>query len=117
MRGSHHNLSLTTTEGLLELLQELVSARGPCGQEDEMRARCDRLLTHGRELGLEPQCAVWSNYGSDASIAKAHGHSAVAGLLCVATANTHGFEIIHRESLSNCARLLAAYLEAPVAPQ
>jgi len=33
-----------TTAGLVELLQDLIYARGPCGQEDEVRAICRREL-------------------------------------------------------------------------
>lgn len=73
----------------------------------------DRLLACGRSLGMNPQCAYWQSYGSDASIAKAHGQTALAGLLCIATENTHGFEIIPRDGLGTCARLLAEYLVAP----
>jgi putative aminopeptidase FrvX len=73
----------------------------------------DRLLACGRKLGMTPQCALWQSYGSDASISKAHGQTAQAGLLCIATENTHGFEIIPREGLIRCAKLLAAYLEDP----
>ncbi|MFC1551837.1 M42 family metallopeptidase [Candidatus Latescibacterota bacterium] len=74
----------------------------------------DRLLTLAKELGMEPQTAVWESYGSDASITKKYGHTARSGLLCIPTENTHGYEIIPREGLLSCARLLASYLEAPV---
>ena len=74
---------------------------------------CDRLLTLGRDMGMNPQTAVWESYGSDASITKRYGQSALAGLLCIATENTHGYEIITREGLMTSARLLAAYLKAP----
>lgn len=78
------------------------------------KAVSDRLLASGRRLGMEPQCAFWASYGSDASMSKGYGQTAQAGLLCIATENTHGFEIIPREGLARCARLLAAYLEDPV---
>jgi putative aminopeptidase FrvX len=73
----------------------------------------DRLLTCGRELGMEPQCAYWQSYASDASMAKALGQTPRAGLLCIPTENTHGYEIIPRNGLHRCAELLAAYLEKP----
>lgn len=73
----------------------------------------DQLLAHGRRLGMEPQCAYWQSYGSDASMAKALGQTPKAGLLCVPTENTHGYEIIPRKALSSCVALLAAYLENP----
>lgn len=78
------------------------------------KAVSDRLLTVGREIGLSPQCALWQSYASDASLSKATGQTAQAGLLCIATENTHGFEVIPRKGLAHCARLLAAYLEKPV---
>lgn len=71
----------------------------------------DRLLACGRALGMDPQCAFWQSYGSDASIPKAHGQTARAGLLCIPTENTHGFEVIPTSSMLNCARLLAMYLK------
>ncbi len=74
---------------------------------------CDRFVEIGNEIGLEPQLAVWSNYGSDASIPKHLGQSAKAGLLCLPTENTHGFEIIHEEAISRCAELLHNYLKKP----
>lgn len=75
------------------------------------RSVADQLLTHGRRLGMEPQCAYWQNYGSDASMAKALGQTPRAGLLCIPTENTHGYEIIPRKALTSCVSLLAAYLE------
>jgi len=73
----------------------------------------DRLLACGRALGLDPQCAYWQGYASDASIAKSYGHTARSGLLCIATENTHGYEMVLKDGLWQCARLLAAYLEQP----
>ena len=74
----------------------------------------DRLLALAKELGMKPQTAVWESYGSDATISKRYGQSALSGLLCIATENTHGYEIITREGLLSCARLLAAYVKEPV---
>ena len=73
----------------------------------------DRLLACGRELGMDPQCAYWQSYASDASMAKSVGQTPRAGLLCLPTENTHGYEIIPRNGLHRCAELLAAYLENP----
>ena len=74
----------------------------------------DRLFELAKELGMEPQTAVWASFGSDASISKRYGQTARSGLICIATENTHGFEIIPREGLMKCARLLAAYMKEPV---
>lgn len=73
----------------------------------------DRLIELGNKMGIQTQCAIWSNYGSDASLAQQRGHAAKTALLCFPVENTHGYEIIHRESLMNCASLLAAYLLEP----
>ncbi len=73
----------------------------------------DRLVECGRALGMDPQCAYWQSYASDASMAKAVGQTPRAGLLCIPTENTHGYEIIPRNGLHRCAELLAAYLEKP----
>jgi len=78
------------------------------------RSVCDRLAAVARGLGLDPQCAALENYGSDASIARKTGNAPKAGLLGVPTENTHGFEIVPREALAECARVLAGYLREPV---
>ncbi len=78
------------------------------------RSVADRLLTLAKELGMEPQTAVWERYGSDASIPKRSGQAGRAGLICIATENTHGYEIIPRDGLQKCGELLEAYLKEPV---
>jgi putative aminopeptidase FrvX len=74
----------------------------------------DRLVDLGNQLGFPPQRAVFGAYMSDASNAKAKGQSAAAALLSLPTLSTHGYEVIHRGAIDNCARLLAAYLQRPV---
>jgi putative aminopeptidase FrvX len=71
----------------------------------------DKLMGLGDALGLQPQCAIWGSYGSDASLAQSRGQSAKAALLCFPVENTHGYEITHQKSLSQCASLLEAYLK------
>jgi putative aminopeptidase FrvX len=78
------------------------------------RSVSNRLVELGKQIGLTPQTAVWESYGSDASIAKKAGHTAACGLLCIPTESTHCFEIVPKAGIANCARLLAAYLQAPV---
>lgn len=68
------------------------------------------LYRLAERMGMNPQCAIWKNYGSDASIAQQSGNAAQAALLCFPIENTHGFEIIHRNSIAQCATLLTAYL-------
>ncbi|MGY1811490.1 M42 family metallopeptidase [Blastococcus sp. SYSU D00820] len=75
---------------------------------------CDHLLALGRELGLDPRAAVWQSFDSDASHAKASGQTAQAALLSLPTLSTHGYEVMHTETVERCARLLAAYLRRPV---
>lgn len=77
------------------------------------KSLADRLVKQARALGMTPQTAVWHGFGSDASISKAHGQSALAALICIPTQNTHGFEIIPRKGIAKCAELLAAFLQAP----
>jgi len=74
----------------------------------------DRLLALAKELGMKPQTAVWTSYGSDASITKKYGTTGLSGLITIATENTHGYEIIPKEGLTTCAKVLAAYMKAPV---
>ena len=70
----------------------------------------DRLLETARKLGMKPQRAVLENYNCDASVSKSYGQSPCAALVCIPTQNTHGYEIIHRDGIRNCARLLATFL-------
>lgn len=71
---------------------------------------CDRLMSLGESLGLNPQCATFGSYGSDASLAYSRGQSAKAALISFPVENTHGYEIAHEKSLEQCAALLQAYL-------
>jgi len=70
----------------------------------------NQLLHAGKKIGLTPQCAVWGRYASDASISKAYGQCAQAALLCIPTLNTHGYEVIHPDALTNCVLLLEYWL-------
>jgi putative aminopeptidase FrvX len=51
------------------------------------------------ELGLSPQAAVFGAFESDASHAKASGLSPRAGLLCLPTLSTDGYEVFAREAI------------------
>lgn len=81
------------------------------------RSVSNRLVEVAKQIGLTPQIAVWESYGSDASIARKAGHTAASGLLCIPTESTHCFEIVPKAGIENCARLLAAYLQAPQVPR
>lgn len=71
---------------------------------------CDHMISIGQSLGLKPQRAIFGSYGSDSSLAFSRGQSAKAALLCFPVENTHGFEITHKDSLNQCADLLASFL-------
>jgi len=77
------------------------------------RSVADCLVQRALELELLPGIGVFENYSSDASAAKRLGGSARAGLIAIPMENTHGYEIIHSDSIENAARLLAAYLREP----
>lgn len=73
----------------------------------------DRLIDIAAGLGLDPQPAVLGAFESDASHAKASGVSARAGLLCLPTMSTHGYEVITRAAIPSVAATLAAFLREP----
>jgi putative aminopeptidase FrvX len=56
------------------------------------------------------QAAVLGAFESDASHAKASGLSARAGLLCLPTLSTHGFEVIRRDAIGAVTEVLVAFL-------
>jgi putative aminopeptidase FrvX len=70
----------------------------------------DQLLGVATELGLEPQPAVLGAFESDASHAKASGLSPRAGLLCLPTLSTHGYEVIRRDAISAMSAVLVEFL-------
>ena len=73
----------------------------------------DRLMDIADGLGLSPQPAVLGAFESDASHAKASGLSPRAGLVCLPTLSTHGYEVIARDAIPAVARVLAAFLRDP----
>jgi putative aminopeptidase FrvX len=70
----------------------------------------DRLMVIAGELEMSPQAAVLGSFESDASHAKANGLSARAGMLCIPTLSTHGYEVIHREAIPSMAEIVIAFL-------
>jgi putative aminopeptidase FrvX len=70
----------------------------------------DRLMDIASELGHSPQAAVLGAFESDASHAKASGHTARAGLLCLPTLSTHGYEVIAGEAISAAMGVLIEFL-------
>ncbi len=81
------------------LLTELLNARGPGGQEDEVRAICLR------ELGSYCDDTHTDAAGNVVGVIR-------AGLACIAipTENTHGFEMVLLDGISACAENLAEFL-------
>ena len=72
----------------------------------------DRLMSIANELDLAPQPAVLGAFESDASHAKASGLSPKAGLLCLPTLSTHGYEVIAREAIPAMTQILVEFLKA-----
>lgn len=73
----------------------------------------DRMCAVAEGLGLSPQRAVLGAFESDASHAKAGGHTARAGLLCLPTLSTHGYEVIARDAIPAMCDVLVAFLLQP----
>ena len=70
----------------------------------------DRLMDIADRLQVAPQAAVLGAFESDASHAKASGLAAQAGLLCLPTLNTHGYEIIRRDAISEITAVIVEFL-------
>jgi putative aminopeptidase FrvX len=73
----------------------------------------DQLVSIATELGLSPQPAVLGAFESDASHAKASGLTPRAGLLCLPTLSTHGYEVISREAIPAMSNVLVEFLSRP----
>ena len=70
----------------------------------------DQLMSVATELDLRPQPAVLGAFESDASHAKASGLSPRAGLLCLPTLSTHGYEVIRRDAIPEMSEVLVEFL-------
>lgn len=70
----------------------------------------DRLMAIATERGLAPQAAALGAFESDASHAKASGLTPCAGLLCLPTLSTHGFEVIARSAIDAMAAIVVDFL-------
>ena len=60
--------------------------------------------------GLKPQLALFENFASDASALLSIGNAGRGAALCIATQNTHGFEIIRKDAIDSCSRTLLRFL-------
>ena len=74
------------------------------------KAVADQLMSVATELDLSPQPGVLGAFESDASHAKASGLSPRAGLLCLPTLSTHGYEVIRRDAIPEMSAVLAGFL-------
>src|SRR5215208_7633034 len=70
----------------------------------------DQLVAIATDLGLSPQPAALGAFESDASHAKASGLTPRAGLLCLPTLSTHGYEVISREAIPAMSNVLVEFL-------
>ncbi|OBK15891.1 M42 family metallopeptidase [Mycobacterium asiaticum] len=74
------------------------------------KAVADRLMKVARERGLDPQAAVLGAFESDASHSKTAGLTPRAGLLCLPTLSTHGFEVIARHAIDDMAAVIVDFV-------
>jgi putative aminopeptidase FrvX len=70
----------------------------------------DRLMRIAVKLGKSPQPGVLGAFESDASHSRASGLTAKAGLVCLPTLNTHGYEVIHGDAIADITDLVVAFL-------
>jgi putative aminopeptidase FrvX len=68
------------------------------------------LLSIATDRGLGPQAATLGAFMSDASHSKASGLTPCAGLLCLPTLSTHGFEVIARSAIDAMAVIVVDFL-------
>lgn len=70
----------------------------------------DRLMKIATDRGHKPQPAALGAFMSDASHAKANGLTPRAGLLCLPTLSTHGFEVMARSAVDDMAAIVVDFL-------
>lgn len=73
----------------------------------------DRLMRIATERGLSQQPATLGAFMSDASHSKASGLTPRAGLLCLPTLSTHGFEVMPRNAIDDMAVIVVDFLLQP----
>lgn len=73
----------------------------------------DRLLKIATDRDLSPQAAALGAFESDASHSKASGLTARAGLLCLPTLSTHGYEVIARRAIDDMAAIVVDFVLEP----
>jgi putative aminopeptidase FrvX len=108
-------LSIALEVGPTEAEYDTTCAGGPIiGYSD---AECvydkpvaDALMSVASGLGLAPQAAVLGAFESDASHAKASGLTPRAGLLCLPTLSTHGYEVIRNDAIPAMTDVVVGFL-------
>ncbi|OBH04751.1 MULTISPECIES: M20/M25/M40 family metallo-hydrolase [unclassified Mycobacterium] len=73
----------------------------------------DRLMQIADDHGFEPQAAVLGAFMSDASHSKANGLTPRAGLLCLPTLSTHGYEVMARRAIDSVAAVVVDFVVQP----
>ncbi len=73
----------------------------------------DRLMRIATDRGFSPQAAVLGAFESDASHSKANGVTPRAGLLCLPTLSTHGYEVVARGAIDAMAAIIVDFLQEP----
>jgi len=76
----------------------------------------DYFVGLAESIPMYVQTATFSTYKSDVSHSKSVGQSPFSGLLCLPTQNTHSYEIIHKDAVSNILTLLEAFLTQDCSP-
>jgi putative aminopeptidase FrvX len=72
----------------------------------------DQLMRVAVDRGLRPQAATLGAFMSDASHSKANALTPRAGLLCLPTLSTHGFEVIPRAAIDDMAGIVTDFVLA-----
>ncbi len=80
------------------------------------KAVADQLMKIATHRGLAPQPATLGAFMSDASHAKAYGLTPRAGLLCLPTLSTHGFEVMPRNAIDDMAAIVTDFVLAHTSP-
>ncbi len=70
----------------------------------------DRLLKIATDRGLAPQPATLGAFMADSSHSKASGLTPRAGLLCLPTLSTHGFEVMPRKAIDDMADIIVDFV-------
>lgn len=74
-------------------------------------ADLDMIEATGTELGMDLQFQAFSRGGSDASCAASHGLCARPLTFGLPMVNSHGYEIMHRDAMTELARLTTAIIQ------